>query len=379
MNTIPKSATNILVVDDTLANLQLLAELLQRRGYRARAAPSGKLALQAVQNETPDLILLDINMPEMNGYEVCERLKAEPAWADIPVIFISAMHETFNKVKAFATGGVDYVTKPFQFEEVEARVATHLELSRLRAAMAAHNRQLEEVVRQRTAELIEDITERKRIEVALQLALAEKTALVQEIHHRVRNNLAIMVSLTNMQARQIRHPEALAALADTKARLFSMSLLHEMLYSSGRMDQVEIQGYLQQLCSHLSQSHCLPTQGIQIQKSPSAPLTVGIDQAVPCGLIVSELVSNAIKHAFPNDRQGKVAVDLVLAPPDMVTLRVTDDGIGLPDGLQIDQIGRLGLSLVNALTRQLQGTLGIQRKPGATFEIRFPLQPTSPA
>ena len=379
MNTIPKSATSILVVDDTPANLQLLAELLQKRGYRARAAPSGQLALQAVQIDAPDLILLDINMPEMSGYEVCERLKAEPAWADIPVIFISAMHETLDKMKAFAVGGVDYVTKPFQFEEVEARVSTHLELSRLRAALAAHNGQLEEVVRQRTAELTKDITERKRIEVALHLALTEKTALVMEIHHRVKNNLAIMVGLINMQTRQTKHPEALAALADTKARLFSMSLLHQMLYSTGQMDHVEIQSYMQRLCNHLSQSHGLSARGIQIQNSPSAPLTVGIDQAVPCGLVVSELVSNAIKYAFPNDRQGKVTVNLVLDASNHVTLRVTDDGIGMPDGVQIGQIGKLGLSLVDALTRQLQGTLEIQRGPGTTFEIRFPHQPTAPA
>ncbi|MCX6878198.1 MAG: PAS domain S-box protein [Verrucomicrobia bacterium] len=226
---------------------------------------------------------------------------------------------------------------------------------------------------------IRDISARKRAEAALHLALAEKTSLVMEIHHRVKNNLAIMVGLMNMQAHQIKHPEALAALADTKARLFSMSLLHEMLYSAGRMDQVEIQSYLQRLCRHISQSHGLSALGIQIQNSPSAPLTVGIDQAVPCGLIVSELVSNTIKHAFPNDRQGKVTVDMVLAAPDIVTLRVTDDGIGLPDDLQIDQIGTLGLPLVDALTHQLRGTLEIQRGLGTTFEIRFPLQPTTPA
>jgi PAS domain S-box-containing protein len=225
-----------------------------------------------------------------------------------------------------------------------------------------------------------DITERHKAETALSLALAEKTALIMEIHHRVKNNLAIMVSLINMQAYQIKHPEALAALADTKARLFSMSLLHEMLYSAGRMDQVEIQSYMQRLCSHISQSHGLAARGIQIQNSPSAPLTVGIDQAVPCGLIVSELISNTIKHAFPNDRQGKVTVDMVLTAPDIVTLRVTDDGIGLPDDhLKIDQIGPLGLSLVDALTHQLRGTLVIQRGLGTTFEIRFPLEPTTPA
>ena len=241
------------------------------------------------------------------------------------------------------------------------------------------NREQAEATLKLVAERAATELERMEYETALNLALTEKTSLVMEIHHRVKNNLAIMIGLIKMQAHQIKHPEALAALADTKARLFSMSLLHEMLYSAGRMDQVEIQSYMQRLCSHISQSHGLSARGIQIQNSPSAPLTVGIDQAVPCGLIVSELISNAIKHAFPNDRQGKMTIALVLTPPDIVTLRVTDDGIGLPDGVQIGQIGKLGLSLVDALTRQLQGTLEIQREPGTSFEIRFPHQPTAPA
>ncbi|MBI4860261.1 MAG: hybrid sensor histidine kinase/response regulator [Candidatus Riflebacteria bacterium] len=128
----PGREPNILVVDDTPANLQLLTGMLKERGYRVRPVPSGRLALQAAGNNPPDLILLDINMPEMNGFEVCERLKATETLREIPVIFISALSEALDKVKAFSVGAVDYVTKPFHFEEVEARVATHLELCRKR-------------------------------------------------------------------------------------------------------------------------------------------------------------------------------------------------------------------------------------------------------
>jgi|GEM_PF-4712250 len=124
-------APNILIVDDTPANVLLLARMLTERGYRTRSAPGGVLALEAARAETPDLILLDVAMPEMDGYQVCECLKADPVLKDIPVIFISALHETLNKVKAFRVGGVDYVTKPFHFEELHARVQTHLRLRRL--------------------------------------------------------------------------------------------------------------------------------------------------------------------------------------------------------------------------------------------------------
>jgi DNA-binding response OmpR family regulator len=120
----------VMVVDDTPANLKLLQEMLQAKGYRVLAFPGGKMALSAAAKNPPDLILLDINMPEMNGFEVCERLKADEALKEIPVLFISALTETTDKVKAFSVGGVDYVTKPFQFEEVHARVQTHLELVR---------------------------------------------------------------------------------------------------------------------------------------------------------------------------------------------------------------------------------------------------------
>jgi len=133
---------SILIVDDTPANLQVLAGMLKDRGYKVRPVPSGKLALLAAKREPPDLILLDINMPELNGYEVCEQLKTDAVLSGIPVIFISALTEQLDKVKAFATGGVDYITKPFQMEELHARVETHLKLHRLQLELVDANKRL---------------------------------------------------------------------------------------------------------------------------------------------------------------------------------------------------------------------------------------------
>jgi sigma-B regulation protein RsbU (phosphoserine phosphatase) len=134
---------DILIVDDTPANLHLLSKMLAEQGYRVRPVPDGSLALAAVQAETPDLILLDIRMPEMDGYQVCEYLKGDAKTRDIPIIFISALDATQDKVKAFTVGGVDYITKPFQCEEVLARVETHLALRRLTQQLQAANKQLE--------------------------------------------------------------------------------------------------------------------------------------------------------------------------------------------------------------------------------------------
>lgn len=123
-----KQLADILIVDDTLANLQLLVSILKEEGYKVRPANSGRLALQAIAQKRPDLILLDIKMPDMDGYQVCETLKNNPQTEDIPIIFISALSDAHDKVRAFQVGGVDYLTKPFQIEEVKARVATHLQL-----------------------------------------------------------------------------------------------------------------------------------------------------------------------------------------------------------------------------------------------------------
>ncbi|MEI6874083.1 MAG: response regulator [Spirochaetota bacterium] len=129
---------NILVVDDTPANLELLSGLLRAQGYAPRPVPSGKLALAAARAEAPDLVLLDIRMPEMDGFEVCERLKADETLRDVPVIFITAAQDREDKVRAFSLGAVDYVTKPFQVEELQARVRTHLHLRSLQRDLKEH-------------------------------------------------------------------------------------------------------------------------------------------------------------------------------------------------------------------------------------------------
>ena len=155
MTTDDKPRATIMVVDDQPANLKLLEEMLSREGYRVRSFPRGRLALAAALRDPPEAILLDINMPEMNGYEVCQQLKSDAQLRQIPVIFLSALNETGDKVRAFQCGGVDYITKPFQFDEVRARVETHTKLHQLQRATLEQNQRLEEVVKDRTRELAE--------------------------------------------------------------------------------------------------------------------------------------------------------------------------------------------------------------------------------
>ncbi len=184
----------ILVVDDTLASLQLLTGILTNQGYRVRPASSGRLALRSVDVEVPDLILLDVKMPEMDGYEVCRRLKAEERSRQIPVIFISAFGETAEKVKGFKAGGVDYITKPFEPEEVLARIRTHLriknltrELQEANKELEMHRDKLEKLVEERTAalsranaQLTQEISERKKAEERL-IKSEERYSLAQKV------------------------------------------------------------------------------------------------------------------------------------------------------------------------------------------------------
>jgi two-component system sensor histidine kinase/response regulator len=147
--------SDIMIVDDNPSNLKLLEDMLLQRGHGVSSFPLGRLALAAAMKNPPDLILLDINMPEMNGYEVCERLKSCGELSDVPVIFLSALNETQDKVSAFRSGAVDYISKPFQFEEVQARIETHLQLHNLQRALKLDNQRLEEAVAARTHELVE--------------------------------------------------------------------------------------------------------------------------------------------------------------------------------------------------------------------------------
>ncbi len=192
MNTTPPDSYrgNILVVDDTPANLRLLVDILSEHGYKVRPVPNGKLALSAACGLPPDLILLDIMMPEMDGYEVCAQLKADEVTRDIPVIFISAINDVLDKVKAFGVGGVDYITKPFQVEEVLVRVKTHLEMSFLQKSLTTKNEELSTTLQQLKT-------------TQSQLIQSEKMALLGQliagIGHEINNPLgAIRASIENI-------------------------------------------------------------------------------------------------------------------------------------------------------------------------------------
>jgi two-component sensor histidine kinase len=202
--------------------------------------------------------------------------------------------------------------------------------------------------------------------------LAEKETLLREIHHRVKNNLQVVSSLLSLQARQVTQSNATSILQDSQNRVRSMALIHEKLYQSSDLALIDFGGYLHSLCAALSRTYTGATQRVAFQVEAEV-IGLELDQAMPCGLIVNELVANALKHAFPQERSGKIGVTLSRHGAQ-VRLEVFDTGVGLPSGLALLSSASLGMQLVQTLVAQIDGQLAVQSAPeaGTHFCIDFP-------
>ncbi len=232
---------------------------------------------------------------------------------------------------------------------------------------------------------IQDITERKRVEASLRSSLEEKVSLLKEVHHRVKNNLQIVNSLLSLQSRRLQNREAVEALQDTRNRVSSMALLHEALYRSENLARINFPAYVEQLCNTLLRSFGPAAARVQVERR-IARIGLPLDQSMPCGLIITELVSNALKHAFPDGRAGRVVVELDSGADHRLVLRVSDDGAGLPPDFKIERAASLGMRLVTDLASQLDGEWTLASpgagapateagpgQPGGTvFQVAFP-------
>ena len=219
---------------------------------------------------------------------------------------------------------------------------------------------------------IADITSRKQKEERIAAALKEKDVLLNEVHHRVKNNLQIVTSILHLQSAKIKDQAALAVLQDCESRIKSMALIHQMLYESNDFAEVNFGHFLQSLAAALEDSYDIDPNRIGVSINAEA-VHLPLDTAIPCGQIVGELITNSFKHAFPEGRRGSIAVVLTKNAEGEGVLSVTDDGIGIPSGVDITSPATLGLRLVSVLADQLRGSLSLQRANPTQFVLQFPL------
>jgi PAS domain S-box-containing protein len=217
----------------------------------------------------------------------------------------------------------------------------------------------------------QDITERKQAATAtLRASLREKEVLLKEIHHRVKNNLGVVDGLLQMQARRSQSSEVKKTLKESQNRIASIALVHEKLYGSKDLANIDFSQYISDLTAHLFNSYNIHPSQIKLTTQIS-DILLDIDTAVPCGLIINELVSNSLKYAFPNTQTGEIQVILRQHQDETLSLTVRDNGIGLPTGFNPKQTKTLGMSLIQGLVKQLQGTLEIDTELGTTVVITF--------
>lgn len=373
------SAT-ILIVDDEPNNLKLLYDLLIDQHFEVRAARDGETALAAVQDNLPDLILLDIKMPTMDGYEVCRRLKENAATREVPVIFISALNQVTDVVKAFQMGGIDYITKPFQLEEVLARVRTHLTLLYQRQHLAIQNEQIEAMRRK----------DRQRFDKITQM----REHFVRAAAHDLKNPLGIIMGYADIMQRldlvrsepNLKHiAEEISRSSDTMLELVTDILEIMQLQSDYSLSFEDVN--LQVMLTEHVEKHRFQAleHGIVITLTmPDAPLLHEVD-AQYIQRAFDNLVSNAIKYS-PDDTQIEIRLS---ATDEHTVLEVSDEGYGIDadvighlfdpffrapiKGKTIEGTG-LGLAIVKEIVEQHRGRITVNSTLGAgsTFRITLP-------
>jgi two-component sensor histidine kinase len=355
-----KDPANILLVDDDSRNLDVLDSILacpEYRLFRARTADEALLALIA---EEFAVIVLDVRMPEVSGYELAQLIKQRKRTQHIPILFLTAYYrEDDDVLQGYGAGAVDYLSKPVNPLILKSKVAVFVDLFRKTRALATMNRAMEVEIEERLKQL--------------KASLHEKDILLKEVHHRVKNNLQVISSLIDLQAERLADPAMRTLFRDTRDRVRSMALVHEKLYQSADLAHTELGAYIRNVMKELFLAHGEVSSKVTLQLQLE-PVFLPVDMAIPCGLILNELATNSLKHAFVGREHGTIEIQLTSVRNESVHLRFRDDGWGLPAGLKLDAAESLGLRLIRMLSKQLRGEVKTHSGEGTTFELHFQLQ-----
>ncbi len=289
-----------------------------------------------------------------------------------PVVVRGIRH---GKVEVFLAGDRDgpvfLDSETALLSAVAERIGRVLERKEAEEALSTLNRELEDRVLQRTAELNAEIVQRKAAEESVRASLHEKEILLRELHHRVKNNLQLIMSILSIQARKVADPALQLALSESRNRIRTISAIHEKLWTAQDLTRIDLAPLVRQIPSNLLSLYRIPQGTISVTME-IAPVRTDINTAIPLAIILNELFSNALKHAFPEGRHGAVVLD-IHAKGETLVVRFSDDGIGMPGEFDWENADSVGLILITSLVQQLQGAMEREPGTGTCFRIRLPL------
>ncbi|MCI4626646.1 MAG: response regulator [Candidatus Magnetoovum sp. WYHC-5] len=380
----------ILILEDEQIVINAIQKHLKTENYTILTANNGVEGLKVYYEERPILIILDLKMPVMDGIEFLEEINITPS-SPCSVIVLTGHGSDEDMERCFELGVYAFLHKPFNAYELKGLVRhcialKHVEQN-LKKEVAQRTKMeeelwkyrylLEDIVEKRTEELKgtndklqKEITERKNTEEKLKKTIKEKDMLLVEIHHRVKNNLQIISSLIDLQSKYVTDEQTKAMFVDSQARLRTMALIHEKLYQSEDIINVDFHRYVRSLSDYLYHSYCLNKSNVSMDINVES-VFLDVDTAVPCGIIINELVTNSLKHAFPPDMEGKISIEMKRKGDGYYHLKIYDNGKGMGD-VDLRQTTSLGLRLVYALTtEQLRGSVSLEKGEGTTFDILF--------
>ncbi|MBU3915541.1 response regulator [bacterium] len=342
----PKRAANILLAEDDYLVGNEIKRMIKKLGFQvAGIAPNGEKAIEMACSLQPDLVLMDIKMPKLDGLEACRQIREK---CQIPAIVLTAYDSIDLVDEATDAGVLSYLVKPPKIDELERAIIVAL----------ARNK---------------NFTDLRKVKTDLQKSLNEKETLLKEIHHRVKNNMTVISSLLNLQMNSIDNQIAKEALQDSQNRVQSMSMIHETLCRSDNLSAINLKTYLSELGVTIFQNYSISNK--TRFKVEAENILIGAKQASPVGLIVNELITNCVKYAFPDDREGEILLELKSNGKNGVELIVSDNGVGLPEGFDPQNTNSLGLKLVKMLAEnQLDGTIDMESNNGTKFIIKFNIE-----
>ena len=344
--------STVLFIEDHPGEVRLIRELLaETTGGLFHLEAVGRLseAVTMLTAHPADVVLLDLVLPDSYGLETLQRVRAQAP--QVPIVVLTGSDDEVVARQALHAGAQDYLIKGELTGHWLVRALTY----------AVERQQAER--------------EREHLLTSLRTALHEKEVLLREVHHRVKNNLQVIASLLDLQAETAEDPRVRAAFEESQARLQAIALIHEQLYQGASLARLDATNYLRRLSTCLFETYG-PSDGRITLELEVEKIALELNVAIPCGLMLNELLSNALKHAFPGGRPGTVTITLRQEPPGTCILTVRDTGVGLPASLDIRQTDSLGLQLVSLLIEQLGGTLTLARGSGTTVILTFPLPPS---